>query len=178
MVAVRRATPNDVEAVTRVHIATWRSAYKGIVPQAYLDEMDTPENLARRHDNWQYVAQNPNVDFFVAEDATGVIGFASGGKCRNQQPEFAAYDGELFALYLLPQHHGQGIGRKLVNAVAQTLRDANYQKMLIWVLKDNLPSRAFYERIGGQYVTELSFDMAGTTLLEVGYGYDLVRFVF
>jgi ribosomal protein S18 acetylase RimI-like enzyme len=174
MTVIRRATPDDVPAVARVHIATWRSAYKGIVPQEFLDAMDEPDNLARRLSNWNMVTENPNVLFYVAEDeANGIIGFASGGKCRNQQPEFAEYEGEIYALYLLPEYHGQGIGRKLVKTIVQDLQDAGYQKMLIWVLKDNHPSRAFYERIGGQYVHELMFELAGTQLAEVGYGYEL-----
>jgi GNAT superfamily N-acetyltransferase len=178
MVTLRRAVPDDAQAISRVQIATWRSAYQGIVPQTYLDSMDAPETLARRIANWEMAADNPNVFFYVAEDTDGrVIGFASGGKCRNQQPEFAAYDGELYAIYLLAQYHGQGIGRKLVNITVQDLRQAGYQTMLIWVLRDNLPSRAFYERIGGQYVTELMFELAGTQLAEVGYGYDLAQFI-
>jgi ribosomal protein S18 acetylase RimI-like enzyme len=170
---LRLAVGEDAAAVAYVQKTTWQHAYKGIVPQAYLDSMDAPEQMTRRTQNWQTGLVNPANVAFVAEDDTGTVkGFVIGGACRPENGDLCAkYAGELYAIYLLPDFHGQGIGRKLVEALGAKLVQAGYTGMLLWVLKDNQPSRGFYERMGGQPVTEKSFELAGTTLLEVAYGW-------
>jgi L-amino acid N-acyltransferase YncA len=169
---IRRATLADVPIITQVHIATWQHAYRGIVAQTTLDALDEPASVARRTANWASSVQNSAQFFYVAEDTAGaVVGFAVGGKCRNTQPEFAAYDGEIYALYILPTQQRGGMGRGLVRAIVQDLQGAGYQRLLIWVLRDNHSGRAFYERLGGQFVGELSFEINGQPLIEVGYGW-------
>ena len=96
-----------------------------------------------------------------------VVGFSNFGMARETE---LGFDGELFAIYILQTAHKQGIGRRLVEEAVRGLRTVGRSSMLVWVLKDN-PSRGFYERLGGEYVTEKQIEIGAARLLEVAYGW-------
>jgi GNAT superfamily N-acetyltransferase len=105
---------------------------------------------------------------FVAEEDGRVVGFASGGPARADAPN---HEGELYAVYLLKEYQGRGIGRALFDAVVRMLLQRGMRSMAIWVLADN-PACGFYERMGGQRVYSRDEELQGVTLHEVGYGWD------
>jgi GNAT superfamily N-acetyltransferase len=104
---------------------------------------------------------------FVAEDATGVFGFASGGKLRDS---IDGYDAELYAIYLLQQKQRQGVGRLLLRRLADGLRKNGFRSLMIWVLETN-PSIGFYRRRGGSQVAEKQIEIGGAQLTEVAFGW-------
>ena len=105
---------------------------------------------------------------YVAEDEQGrVVGFASGGPRRDGDP---AYASELYAIYLLPTAQGRGSGRRLAQAVARRLEERGMRSMLVWVFATN-PGHRFYEALGGRYLGEQQFELGGTTMTEVAYGW-------
>jgi len=171
MFTIRAATPEDATGIARVQVMTWRDAYKGIIAEEALANM----SVERSTGNWLRGLSRPETISYVAVVDEVVVGFASGGIQRDETlPE---YDGELYALYVLPDQQGKGIGRKLVETFAAALKEADYKGMLIWVLKDNAPGRAFYERIGGVYVCEKSLLIGEQKLQEVAYGWnDLTQY--
>ena len=81
------------------------------------------------------------------------------------------YSGELYAIYLLQTAQREGMGRRLVSAVARRLAESGHQSMMVWVLADN-PSRGFYEKLGGNPIAEKLVEIAATQLVEVAYGWD------
>lgn len=104
----------------------------------------------------------------VAEDEKGhVADFADGGPEREGDPE---YKGELYAIYLLKESQGKGLGRLLTGAVARQNLQAGYASMLVWVLADN-PSRSFYEHLGGKQVKAKQIEIGGAKLDEIAYGW-------
>jgi GNAT superfamily N-acetyltransferase len=112
---------------------------------------------------------------FVAEDETGIFGFACGGKLRES---LDSYDSELFAIYLLRAHQGKGAGRKLFLALARALRAAGYSGMALWVLAEN-PAVMFYERMGGRRVAQKPIEIGGVQLEETAFGWQtLDEFAF
>jgi ribosomal protein S18 acetylase RimI-like enzyme len=164
---IRPATVTDASGIALVHVDTWRTAYRGMIPDGYLDSL----SYERRGDFWQRSIADPgNPSFvYVAEADEGqVVGFASAGPPQSEQPD---YEGEIWAIYVLKEYQGMGIGRRLVQAVACELQARGMRSMLLWVLKDNAPSRAFYESLGGQLLKEQQFELGGATLTEVGYGW-------
>jgi ribosomal protein S18 acetylase RimI-like enzyme len=164
---IRDATLDDANRLAQVRIAAWRQAYRGIMPDAVLDGMDYEKEVHRWHEN----LTTRRTDYlFVAELDGQAAGFVAGGACRDSDPE---YDGELYAIYVLPELQGQGAGKALAQAAMEWLRAQGYHKMLIWVLRDNQPARRFYEALGGAAVHERSIEIRGTQLSEVGYGYSL-----
>lgn len=169
-VQIRAAEPADATAIATVHVASWQSAYRGILPDALLDTLD----VTRRAGHWRSVLDAPDgrtlVRVAVAADGQ-LVGFASGGPERDGDVEF---DGELYTLYLLAAVQRRGIGRALATALLTALRDAGYRQILVWVLADN-PARAFYAALGARPVRQQLTRIGGIDYPEIGYGWDSSR---
>jgi GNAT superfamily N-acetyltransferase len=163
---IRKATIEDVPGIARVHIDSWRTTYKGIVPQRLIDSF----TYKAREELWRRALSPDSASFvYVAENADGrIVGFASGGPAGQDAPN---HDGELYAIYLLQEHQGKGIGRQLFEGVVRTLVERGMRSMAIWVLAD-YPACGFYERMGGRKVYERQEEIGGGILEEIGYGWD------
>ena len=169
---VRRAVPEDVVGMARVHVETWKRTYRGIVPDDRLDAMTVERDLARGFGSTVRAPPPGHADFVAAREGDGVegpvIGFAAGHPCRLPATGFT---GELGGIYVLPADQRNGIGRALVAAVARHLLGEGHTSMLVWVLAAN-PYRAFYAKLGGRTVLERTVPVAGTPLPEVAYGWE------
>jgi GNAT superfamily N-acetyltransferase len=164
---IRRAEPADAQAIATVQTASWRTTYAGLIPANFLANMDISRRAAVWHTG--LTDSTRRSCYFVAEDADGqVVGFASGGPERDGHP---IYKGELSAIYLLDAFQKQGIGRRLVQAVAAWLVENHYHTMIIWVLAGNTNGIAFYEGIGGQRVGSKTIAIGGENLEEYSYGW-------
>ncbi len=164
---IREATLADARAIARIHIDSWRSTYRGLVSDEFLDNLRLEDRLAR----WEQLLsfQQRGTVSYVAEDAPGqVVGFGYGGPERTGHPD---YKGELWALHIAGPYQRAGLGRRLTAGVAERLHDMGLNSILIWVLKYNHPARRFYERLGGMYVTERLEAFAGGSIEEVAYGW-------
>jgi GNAT superfamily N-acetyltransferase len=169
---VRRAEPEDAAGIAKVHVATWRTAYRGLLSDDFLASLDESAYAER----WRRTLTAARDRVYVAESADGVIGFTSGGKERAGE---GGYSGELYAIYVLREAQGHGHGRQLVQAVVGGLRELGLTDMIVWVLRDNVPARRFYERLGGTYVREQPITIGSSLLQEVSYGWpslDRVRY--
>ena len=105
-------TDAEIKGKAYVHWKSWQEAYSGIVDQRYLDSLtlDKCEKIAfRRTDN-----------VIIAKDGDSVIGFVGFGKYRNDELENA---GEVFAIYILSQYYGKGIGYRLMQTALSELAD-------------------------------------------------------
>ena len=163
---IREARPTDVPAIARVHVDSWRTTYRGIVP----DEALAGLSYAEREAMWTKIFTDTTVRGFryVAEDDTGeIVGFAAGGPEPSGDPQ---YTGQLYAVYLLEASQGQGVGRQLVEAVARDLAHHGFGAMLVWVLAAN-PARRFYEALGGHQLRTRVETIGGVELEEVAYGW-------
>jgi len=163
---IRAAGPADAPGIARVHVDAWRSTYRGIVPQAFLDAL----SHRNREALWERVLSGVQPGHFVAlaEDAAdGIVGFAHGGPGQAGHPEYAA---ELYAIYVLEAYQGRGLGRDLTLAVVARLVADGRRSMLVWVLADN-PACRFYEALGGRRVEVKRISIGGAELDEVAYGW-------
>jgi len=169
---VRPAELDDAAGIARVHVATWRSAYRGLLPDDFLASLSEPNYTER----WRRVIGEGLSRVFVVDETAGIAGFASGGRERAGETGFA---GELYALYVLEDVQRRGHGRELVRAVAGALREMGLPDMIVWVLRDNPTARRFYERLGGSYVRSQPITFGTATLEEVSYGWpglDRIRY--
>jgi ribosomal protein S18 acetylase RimI-like enzyme len=135
---VRDAVYDDAEAIERVRIRGWQAAYRGIFPDEFLDGLEPgwtrwQERLARMPDGWS---------IFAAEIGGQVVGFASAGPSRDEDG-----GGELYALYVDPESWSRGAGRELLR-VAEARLAETHEEATLWVLRDNLRARRFYELAG------------------------------
>jgi GNAT superfamily N-acetyltransferase len=160
---IRPATVDDADEIARVHVESWRTTYAGIVSQAYLDAL----SVDARAQNWRSHLASVDPVIFVAEQASGLFGFACGGK---QRDESLGCDGELYAIYLMQPAQGQGIGRALAHAVTQGLRDRSFKSMLVWVLEQN-PAVAFYKALGGIRIAQKPIEIAGAEFVELAFAW-------
>jgi GNAT superfamily N-acetyltransferase len=164
---IRPADIDDAAAIARVHVLSWRSTYKAMLPAEFLESLTE----AGYTDRWKrFISDRSSRAYVVQEgdDRDAVVGFASGGRERAGE---TGYTGELYAIYLIESSQRRGYGRELVRAVAGGLRELGLEDMIVWVLKDNRPARDFYERIGGVYVRTQPITIGSVTLEEVSYGW-------
>jgi ribosomal protein S18 acetylase RimI-like enzyme len=161
---VRPAAIDDAAAIARVHVASWRTTYRGLLPDDFLASLGEEPYTER----WTRVIGDGSSRVFVVDENGDVVGFASCGRERAGEAGFA---GELYAIYVLDRAQRQGHGRELVRAVAGALREMRLEDMIVWVLRDNTPARHFYERLGGVYVRSQPITIGAATLEEVSYGW-------
>ena len=129
-----------------VHVRSWQAAYRGLVPQDYLDSLDAEQ----RRPVWERIvgeAEWPRAGTLVAEEGKNVVGFASICPARDDDKE-PANAGELAAIYLLPEAWGKGLGRELMISALSALSDAGFGEATLWVLDTNSRARRFYEAAG------------------------------
>lgn len=166
MLTIRPAETDDAPAIAKVHVDTWRVAYRGIVPQEYLDTM----TVQSRTMSWLRLLERARGDLItlVSEDNDGrIVGFGSGGRLRHRDPRF---EGEISSLYVSPRAQGKDHGRRLFMALSNRLAARPLKGLFVWVLADNA-ARGFYNAMGGVEVDEITRDFAGVPLKEVGYGW-------
>ncbi|HEY2251279.1 MAG TPA: GNAT family N-acetyltransferase [Planctomycetaceae bacterium] len=163
---IRQATRDDAAAIARVHVDSSRTTYAHLLPQSFLSGLSYDEREAL----WARALADANRKSFtfVAEHpSAGIVGFAMGGPERSG---ITGYSGELMAIYLTRAAQRQGIGRRLVSAVAGRLAASGHESMMVWVLADN-PSRGFYETLGGEAIAEKLVEIAGIQLVEAALGW-------
>ena len=143
---IRRATVEDAEAIAVVHVRSWQAAYRGLIPQDYLDALDPADRVGR----WeQYLAASdwPRSGTLVAEPDGSVVGFANLIPSRDDDADPAEV-GEITSIYLLPDRWGGGVGRRLMSAVLEVFGEAGYHEATLWVLDTNERAKRFYEAGG------------------------------
>jgi len=167
---IRKATLDDAAGIARVHVDSWRTTYKSQIADEFLAGL----SYERREQGWIDNLSNPqsNSLLYVAETEPGqIIGFVSAGPRRAGDLDYPDYKGELYAIYLLAESQGQGTGRRLMQAAVRELCERGIVSMLLWVLKENEPSRRFYEVVGGSYLGEKPITIGNQNLIEVAYGW-------
>jgi GNAT superfamily N-acetyltransferase len=160
MIAIRRASTLDAAAIAAVHVAAWQDTYAGILPTPYLANLSRTGLVNQYHRGIQDRSGGHAV--FVATDGDRVVGFASGG--RSRRGGLAA--GEVHTLYLLDDYRDQGLGRRLLRAMAAHLSAIGCGSVMLWVLAAN-PSFWFYRHLAGRPVARETIRVAGQAVEQV-----------
>ncbi|MCS6930879.1 MAG: GNAT family N-acetyltransferase [Acetobacteraceae bacterium] len=163
LVTVRRAHAADAGGIAAVHAEVWRNAYAGILPAGYLARL-SPARLAAGYRR-SLSLREPGHAVFVAvgpdpEAGFRTIGFVSGGRARRPLRDGAAPQGEVETLYLLDDWREQGVGRRLMRAIAAHLAAIGCRSAFVWALSDN-PSTHFYRRLAGRLAARERIAFAG-----------------
>lgn len=146
MALIRDAVPADAARLAEIHAVSWRSAYRGLLSDEFLDGLDATTRL----DWWnsRLARIPPRWAVLVAEDEGGVIvGFVTIGHCDDDDRRLPEA-GELYAMYVEPDLWGDGFGRTLLAGAEARFRVDAYRDASLWVLRDNQRARRFYE-LGG-----------------------------
>lgn len=166
MYIVREATFEDAEAISTIHVNTWKNTYKDLVDEKDLTNM-TYEN---RIILWETVLRMDKEKqcTFVIQDDDKVVGFISGGPERTKRFN---YDSEIYNIYILDEYQKEGLGSQLLEVFAKEMIDYGHQSLLVWILKHN-PSSQFYERYGATSVGEEATQIGEGSYEETAYGWD------
>lgn len=145
--------------ISHIYESSWKYAYKGIIPQSYLDSI--PEG------RWATGITRKGMHNLVMTDDGRLIGTAA--FCRSRWKKYSDY-GEIVSIYFLPEYIGKGYGTPLLKKCIEELEKLGYTKVLLWVLEDNLRARRFYEKNGfifsGEYMND---NIGGKDIKEVLY---------
>lgn len=170
-VSIRAATYADARAIAEVHIRSWQETYAGLLPPAMLEALSVEDRTAR----WEQVLTQSHdqgsTSIFVGERDGAVHGFISCGKQRDASQIEQGFSGEIYAIYVLQDGQGQGIGSSLMAAAARALAEHGHQSASLWVLRDNASAQRFYERRGGEIVGQKEEHRETGTLVELAYGW-------
>lgn len=166
---IRPAIATDARAVATVHVLTWQSAYRGIIPDAYLDSI----SIDAREPVWAGVIDKGSPELWVAETESQVIGWSAFGASRDADARPRA--GELEALYVLPQQWKTGTGRALWLLTRRRLIERGFTTASLWVLAENLRAINFYTAAGfaPQAASAKQITRGGRTLREIRYATEL-----
>ena len=162
---VRSAEPRDAGDIARIYVESWRATYAGILPNSLLVNL----SVDRASKSWRSRLEGyrrGSVRVATGEQGT-VVGFGEAGRSRDALPRFS---GEVFTLYVDPDHVDRGIGRALLRSLFARCVESGHEGAVIWALADN-PCRHFYSAIGGRIVAERDSVYWGRRLREVGYGW-------
>ena len=139
---VRPATWRDAKAVAEVHVASWRAAYKGILPDDDLAAL----SVTKREGMWKEAIQYAEPQLLVATNGSEIAGFA--GFDRSRDKGTPATMGEIWALYALPQYWSKGVGLALWDALLPACVDEGFTSLSLWVMLRNERALRFYEQAG------------------------------
>lgn len=139
---LRSAVPDDSLAVAQVHVRSWQVAYRGLLPDEYLDQLQ-PESRAMHYDFGGPDPSKPAT--IVAVEGGVIVGFATLAPARDMD---VRGDGELCALYVDPERWGRQIGRALIEQARFRLSNLGFRHAVLWVVTGNLRAERFYRRDG------------------------------
>lgn len=150
---------DDYSAVRNIYEKSWKFAYKGIIPQDYLDNIPKEKwggNILKNG--------RTEIGAFEGDKIVGTASF-----CPSRWDNFSSC-GEIVTIYLLPEYIGRGIGSELLKACIAELELLGFTSILIWVLEDNYRARHFYENHGFVNTEDhMSSEIGGKVLQEVMY---------
>ncbi len=142
-ITVRRATPEDAASLAALDVTVWRVAYRGLMPDAFLDALSQAEKTIKWRQNLLKHGPFGRKRVLVAVEDGDVIGFIRVGAVDDEGER-----GLVYLLYVLPAYWGQGVGKTLMRAAIDELRDLDMGEAVLWVLRDNQRARAFYAGLG------------------------------
>ena len=153
------ASVDDPLKIGKVYEESWKYAYRGIIPQDYLDSIPAGR--------WASGIDNPNWKTIVCVEDGRIVGTSCFYFSRFEQ--FPGW-GEVISIYLLPEYMGKCYGKRLLETAVTELRKQGYANVFLWVLEENSRARHFYERFGFSPTGDfLETEIGGKALREVRY---------
>jgi len=170
-VTIRIASLADAPDIASMHVTSWRETYVGMLPAEMLSSLSVDGRTAMWAQIMREPATSESAVVYVAELDGKIIGFGSCCPQRSETLKERGYDGEISAIYLLQAFQRHAIGTRLLFALASALSERSFGAASLWVLRDNAPARRFYERYGGQIISEKEDARKHGVLAEVAYGW-------
>lgn len=172
MLTIRYAGLDDADAIARVYVDAWRSAYPGVIPDQVLVRMSVRAQARQ----WALVLERRGRQQVVVVAECRHAGIIGMGSCGEARVRSLPQSGEIYTLYVAPGHQEKGVGSALLFGLFDALADRGLNSALVWVLDSN-PARFFYEAMGGRRVAWRVETLWNKELTQLAYGWDDVRSV-
>lgn len=138
---IRRMTTTDLRRVAEIHVATWHSAYTGILSGERLAKLNLEDQL----DLWESTLfRRPSRTNLVLEEDNLVQGWSAIGPARDDDLD-ERHAGEIYGVHVHPDAHRRGFGTALLTHVHGIFRDRGNRESVLWVVEQNHSARNFYE---------------------------------
>ena len=162
---IREATIHDAKGIAKVHVDSWRTTYKGIIPDDFLNNL----SYEQRTELWIHNIERKDNFLLVAENTKGeIIGFADFWK---RDTNTIPNSSDLTSIYLLEEYQGKGMGRKSLERLFLKIKQLGYQSIFVEVLAEN-KTRYFYEYYGAKLYKTVQVKIGGKILDEIVYIWD------
>jgi len=169
-IKIRRATPSDAKEIATIHVETWKDAYKGLIPNDYLQSLSVADKAKKWHE--MLSDENDQTIYLVGLLNDEISGWASLCKCRDEDTK--ENWGELGGIYIHPSAQNKGLGSILMKEGLSILKNDGYTQATLWVLTTNISTREFYEAKGWRLEGKTKIDPRdGFELHEIRYITDL-----
>ena len=163
---IRPMTIADCDRVSEIRVLGWQFAYRGLMPQPFLDALSAKADAERRQA--RFGQGDGSVLNLVASVGDEIIGWAALGPYR--EGELRTGDAELYAIYLDPKHVGTGAGRALMQEALRQCAARGHDRVYLWVVRGNARARRFYEHAGFRADgAEEPYEVEGVWVPEVRY---------
>ncbi|PKR76799.1 GNAT family N-acetyltransferase [Halalkalibacillus sediminis] len=171
---IREADSTDARGIAKVHVDSWRTTYRNVVPDSFLERISYDQRTELWINNISKETSE-SAHIFVAEnEEKEIVGFSSIGKRDTNRVEDS---GDLTAIYLLESYQGKGIGKQLLKTSFEKFRGLDINRVFVEVLEDN-QSRYFYESNGAQFIRRETVKIADKELNLLIYEWNNLRAVF
>lgn len=158
-VLVRAASAEDLEGLRAVAWTTWHATYAGSIPDADIERF---LNSSYSIERLSAARVGLGGGLLVGLRDGKVVGYAQSGRNRSNGCE-------LYAIYVLPEEQGSGVGRMLWRASCEHLRCLGCAAFDVWVLASNTGACRFYERQGAVLSGARPFTVGEMVIEELGY---------
>ena len=164
-ISLRSATPADAHAIAEIHVAAWRAAYRGLMPDDFLAALSVEERTGM----WSDILSRPSPSQVALAEMDGALAaFCNYGPTRDDESPDVA---EIYAVNVHPNHWRRGAGRALCEHAYREAASRGHTQVTLWVMSGNERARRFYEQLG--------YALDGTSRTEtrlIGRPFDEVRF--
>lgn len=133
---------DDAPQLARIHCLAWQAAYVGIMPANFLASLEVSSATER----WRAILTDASGVVKVCERASGIVGFCSFGKSRDDDAE--PNQAEIYSINVHPNEWRRGVGRELTSHAVADLRQRGFGPVTLWVASENGRARRFYEALG------------------------------
>ncbi|GEM_PF-1217047 len=161
-IIIREAKFEDIKYMTEINVRTWQYAFKGLIDQDYLDNL----NIEERTKKWEelYLKRSPKTRYLVAEQDNKIVGFCNVG------PDSDDNTGRVYSIYMDTQFMDKGIGTELLIKGLENLRGIGFKDAVVWTLANSSRSRNFYEKNG--WISDGKME----TITRDKISYDVIRY--
>ncbi|NQT60968.1 MAG: GNAT family N-acetyltransferase [Bacteroidetes bacterium] len=161
---IQKLSVNDIKQQAIVHSLSFRTAYKGIIPDSFLESFTIEKREKFFTDEFEKYK-----DTFTIKEGEKLAGFCTIG--NNRDEDKADDVGEIWGIYIHPTYWRRGYGTRLFEHVKSKLIARRYAEITLWVLRQNTAARAFYEKYGFSWDGTSKGIEIGKKLVEIRYSF-------